>query len=946
MSASQVPALEDEGKASDAVEDEVVEELVSKEAAANTDDPSHEEEKEEEQEFVETAMAEPSAPDRIPVEEDVDKEPSAGGEDHLFHDEEEQEVTETDAAVFPPADEFSVEVTELQEPLAEANGQDQVEEQQAEEEQGDAQTGQEAPTATEEEPPADLKVSDSVLNEAEALSEVPPVKEEATGGVEEAEEPVNADLETDTFGDKEEVGAIQIPVDEEETTTRNGVLEVQVINITECEVEESETQQPRPQSATSLSRQNSFDVDGEVKRRQSEDASNFIPVISIDETAGGDQNANVGANGESVAIRRLSKSASSNSISRSSSNSNISSVQGGKRRLSLTGKNPSSMKKSSTDLSPALKADISDKTTTLISADYGTSFAGFTASANVAEGTLIAHLPTTIHFAEKPSVASPHVMEPFRRNTLMGRRMDASQATAVVQESLLTPAQAVAAKAPSGTSGVLVPRTVDSAREFLARRLRARKLDNLANIAFACIRQLKKERSSVTQQDAPDFTSRLEEFRKQDMEGEEATSAEIAPAPVTRVEVSNRRLPERRPMSAISMKSKTSAYDSGLPILKTYIEDAEQRSREEMEAMLLQNDSRKPRRTLPQRPWTMTSLIPVPVEPKTRKVEIVSVSLADLTHDEKKSTAAENVASKPRKSNTKQSKKKKSTAPPDGKSRKLTVLTKKGMKLEVKADKFVLGDDMTGVLAIKHNSLRGPFDAAEPQKGPNLPGLESRPITSLLKKRFNEWDCPVRRRPDDYFSQYSQPLPITRDSNVPQKQPTKRYHLLRELRLRREYLLQEVYLGQTAVSPKQFLKQINSMEKAVQGLVGGKYHQTLAPTFNTHAPCHELFNELGQIHWKERALSRKNEKAVATEEEPNAIMSHAKEHGPVPPKVKRSPYAIPPSYLKMRRANRLVSHEHDAGAMNQRGREHIDHLELGPTNAWRSKAQEEVLVGL
>ncbi|KAI8853926.1 hypothetical protein BC829DRAFT_439702 [Chytridium lagenaria] len=631
-------------------------------------------------------------------------------------------------------------------------------------------------------------------------------------------------------------------------------------------------------------------------RRPSETAM-FAPVIAIDCSPDDGTSSDVGIaeeDDDNKHVRRLSKSISSSSISHVSSNSKLN-LSGDAKSRSRGNKGQGAFKKSSTDLSA--KPEISGKTTTLASTAYGTSFAGFTASAAVAEGTLIAHLPTTIHLAEKPSVASPHVMEPILRNTLMGKRMDASQATMVVQESLLTPAQAVAAKAPSGTSGVLVPRSeLDSARSFLARKLKQRKLDNLANIALAALRQMKKQRTaSIFMEGTGDVPDEV--------------SVEV-PAPVTRVEVLNRKLPDRRGSSAKSAGGmKTSpAWDSGLPVLKSYLhEESEEKMRNEMEEMMKHEDiSKAPNRTLPKRPWAMPSLIPVPME-KSKKIEIVSVSLADLTKEDggdlKENAAAEKA--KLRKPPSRHSKKK--PKPADGeKSRKMTVLTKKGLKLEVTPDKYVLGDDMTGVLAIKHNTLRGALDPSAPQMGPNLPGLESRPITSLLKKRFNEWDCPVRRRPDDFFSQYSQPLPITRENNVPQKQPTKRYHLLRELRHRREFLLQEVYLGQTAVSPKSFLKQFSTMEKAVQGLVGGQYHQTLAPTFNDHAPCHELFNELGQIHWRERAMSRRGERLMTVVMED---ANPARDQIPSPPKPKKSPYAIPPSYLKLRKASKLVSQE-------------------------------------
>ncbi|KAJ3109415.1 hypothetical protein HDU97_006660 [Phlyctochytrium planicorne] len=646
------------------------------------------------------------------------------------------------------------------------------------------------------------------------------------------------------------------------------------------------------------SRQDSYMTEDDPATRMT---SLVIPVIAVEGGGGGGGGSgNVSDFGENdmMGHSRLSKSASNSSISRSAVH-----ISTAKRRLSIAIKVAGSLKRSSNDL--AQRTEISTNQTKLVSSDYGTSFSGFTASANVAEGTLIAHLPTIIHLDQKPSVASPHVMDPSRRNTLMGRRMDSSPATSVVQ-SLLTPVQRVAAKAPSATSSSLAAggMTMDAARQILSRKLRQRKLDNLANIALAAMRQMKKARQSTTE--GPDHEATLEGAPNDETDPDANPSDPSVPSPITKIEVVNlnRKLPERRPITGKGHPTKSSlAWDTNLPILLSHIDksvDVPPFPRATTAATEFDRDAQQDEetaltRSLPQRPWTMASQIPVPTDPRPRRVEIVSVSLADISQPS--ASMADNRNGDPRRQslnngngkdgigkkmkhagNAKMKSKKMTRFPVEkehDKTRKLTVLTRNGMKLEVKADKFVIGDDMTGVLSIKRNTLRSggqglgpgpkgggtsflPTDPTfEPQKGPNLPGLESRPITSLLKKRFNEWDSPIRHRPDDYFSQYSQPLPITRDNKFPQKQATKRHHLLHELRLRREYLLQEVYLGQTAVSPKLFLKQIKAMEKSVQDIVGGKSHQTLTPTFSTRQPCHELFNELGQIHWKERAKSRK-----------------------------------------------------------------------------------------
>ncbi|KAJ3113431.1 hypothetical protein HDU96_003404 [Phlyctochytrium bullatum] len=393
-----------------------------------------------------------------------------------------------------------------------------------------------------------------------------------------------------------------------------------------------------------------------AQRRQSDTSALLgIPAIAVEGST------DIENDGNEVSLPKSLSSVSMVRLSRQSSNSNFSSnsnISNAKRHLSLAIKISGSLRKRNS----GSDVYISDNTTTVVSANYGTSFAGFTASAPVAAGLLVAHLPTTIHLSEKPSVASPHVMDPLKRNTLMGRRMDASQASDVVHESLLPAPIAKTAKAPSGTSGTFLPAKIpaaDAARELLAKKLRTRKLNNFASIAFAAIRKMKqeKERLSIVQPDG-------------------GADTYAPPAPVTRVEVLNRRLPERKTSATSELND--AAWNSYLPVLKT---DADN-----LVADFDMNNAENPltpellkARPLPSRPWTIPSQIPIAIEKP--KVEIVSISLSQLKPEKEEAQVAEEASAAPAKKKTVVKKLKKKSMD-ENKSKKQTVLTKKGLKLE------------------------------------------------------------------------------------------------------------------------------------------------------------------------------------------------------------------------------------------------------------------------
>ncbi|KAJ1338830.1 hypothetical protein BSLG_006467 [Batrachochytrium salamandrivorans] len=82
--------------------------------------------------------------------------------------------------------------------------------------------------------------------------------------------------------------------------------------------------------------------------------------------------------------------------------------------------------------------------------------------------------------------------------------------------------------------------------------------------------------------------------------------------------------------------------------------------------------------------------------------------------------------------------------------------------------------------------------------GPCLPALEMRPMSRKLKQRFHKGIL-VDRDQDSAFSPYSQPLPLTRDIPVIQKNLDKRPRLIRELKTRWDLRLQELHIGSTSL---------------------------------------------------------------------------------------------------------------------------------------------------
>ncbi|KAJ3131436.1 hypothetical protein HK100_006368 [Physocladia obscura] len=185
----------------------------------------------------------------------------------------------------------------------------------------------------------------------------------------------------------------------------------------------------------------------------------------------------------------------------------------------------------------------------------------------------------------------------------------------------------------------------------------------------------------------------------------------------------------------------------------------------------------------------------------------------------------------------------------------------------VRRDKsLVFTDPMTAILSTHINKLakRRASTAiiSQASNGPNLPSLESRPITTLLKNKLrdpaaltpNAYAAIRQAQADATLSAYSQPLPITRYIEQAQKRPSQHAQKLRGLRAQRELTLQEAYLGNPA---KWFISK--HAQNVVKGgweksLVFGGAVQGLAPTFNTSRPSHEVYGRLGQVHWQENSI--------------------------------------------------------------------------------------------
>lgn len=214
--------------------------------------------------------------------------------------------------------------------------------------------------------------------------------------------------------------------------------------------------------------------------------------------------------------------------------------------------------------------------------------------------------------------------------------------------------------------------------------------------------------------------------------------------------------------------------------------------------------------------------------------------------------------------------------------------------------------------------------------GPNFPYHGRRPITKWLRKKYNvlddnlsiskrklkpasppkmadnpvadtsaESDHEQQRHEEggeaihpsifgakaEFMSQYSKPIPLVRLSGdaFAQKEPARRYRLIRELRARREIALQAEYLGITSIPAKTFLVRhhhhqvlqgmgtmravndppknsdlqefgrepmdtvISNHQPTIASLLAGEISQSLVPTFNESKPSYETYSHLGKV---------------------------------------------------------------------------------------------------
>ncbi|KAI9092893.1 hypothetical protein DFS34DRAFT_632257 [Phlyctochytrium arcticum] len=218
--------------------------------------------------------------------------------------------------------------------------------------------------------------------------------------------------------------------------------------------------------------------------------------------------------------------------------------------------------------------------------------------------------------------------------------------------------------------------------------------------------------------------------------------------------------------------------------------------------------------------------------------------------------------------------------------RAITVLTKSGLSLEVREDEAPYpGNNLKEVLATNVNPLRHPLPPPPPplesnstmgyhdrkfDTTPVLPALDRREVPAWFAIRYPAEPLGVPRlvrpkstrsysaaykAPEDdgphaeNLSYYSRPLPITRACSAPPRKPTRRHHLLRDLRQQREMGLQEIYLGPTAINAKRFLKHVAAIQMSTH--LATPNLQTLNPTFNLVHPSHQTYSLLGRVHWQE-----------------------------------------------------------------------------------------------
>ncbi|KAJ3353466.1 hypothetical protein HDU83_006748 [Entophlyctis luteolus] len=540
------------------------------------------------------------------------------------------------------------------------------------------------------------------------------------------------------------------------------------------------------------------------------------------------------------------------------------------------------------------------KSSSSLTANYGSSFAAMD-DCHVDVHSQHYMLPSNIHLDHKPSIASSSVLAPETRNGLTGRR--------VTDGNTLT---ASSVMLPGGSSVTLKSSLLRNQSGKSTSKLSSLRVDlddgakRLRDANFKSSRSLAGSFFLIP---GGEKTSQNDSHRiLQGLAGMESISGDLYGLPNTADICSKTHSRPKLPRKTGKLGDEESTQ---LPTLNSLLQDSGERDFEVLEQQAkkdfeLQNSKFSDQNKRP-------SYIPRPVsnrnDPKELKyrIEIVPLSLVQTENDTVKQDkegdpvdlqSNEITAAKEQRKSASRSKLNAESAPGSpGKARKsgkrhmstvgrqVTVLRRDGFGTEgsfssrfpvagvtnsnehvlvQRGGKSAQSDVMEAFLSTHHPmspKARTPHTRARHPPGPNLPPLEPRPITALLKTRFyrdtsDECDKPAGTHPSDpdaTLGSYAQPLPITRYVPLRQKQPSQRAAKLRKLRAQREADLHRAYLGNTAVCPSRFLRRTANVITGARenALVFGGAVQGLAPTFNGAAPSHQVYANLGRVHWQE-----------------------------------------------------------------------------------------------
>ncbi|KAJ3409285.1 hypothetical protein HDV05_004531 [Chytridiales sp. JEL 0842] len=491
--------------------------------------------------------------------------------------------------------------------------------------------------------------------------------------------------------------------------------------------------------------------------------------------------------------------------------------------------------------------------TALPTANYGTSFAKPLDSGSAEEQILIpagTHLPANLHLADKPSIASPHVMAPIDRNILMGRRVVASE----------TSNNGAAENVPKPNMANRGSRTRQGSFDN-------RRRSSAASFVFNQTNEATEERTAVGAHNEEEG-----EGVKEVVEGKGGVKP-LPPQPVTRIDIIRRLLPDRGldPEKSVEMEmaDAKSVKESELPMLNVHFESQDKIIEDlEKETTIVEKDysalPQKPIHTVEKPVVLKPSMIP---RPSTRQVpvEVVSITLDALgnanTVEEVVSGTGEEKAKEDMVADTTTAQTKENSKP--YKLRKnlkvehkhhVTVLTKSGLKVEVRDEPPPLGAELKGILPSSTAKIR----SSSGQQRPRLPLVSTRPVTSYLKEhlgmtRYITSTTIHASSLDNCMSPYSYPLPIKREVVPAHKEPFIHHRLLQQLRSQRETEIQAEYLGTgSRLASQHFFDELLIMDgETVEKLVTGQVTQSLAPTFNSVLPSHLIYTELGRVHWQE-----------------------------------------------------------------------------------------------